>query len=249
MVVFLRNAVALALLLPWILRVRLRGLGTQHVRGHLLRAGFGLSAMYCFFYALHHLDLAVAVLLNYSAPLFIPLIAWLWLREVPPWIIAPVTVFGLTGIAMIVQPGGDALLHWPALLGIASGVLAAAAMVSIRRISRTESTPRIVFYFSAFSTLISAVPLFWRWQTPEAAVWLIMGLCGALALAGQLCLTRAYSLAPAARVGAVTYSSVVFAAAIGWLVWDERPDWLAATGAVIVILACIMASWQRRTKI
>lgn len=248
MVVFLRNAVALVALLPWILRVRLRGLATRHLSGHLFRAGFGLAAMYCFFYALHHLQLAEAVLLNYSAPLFIPLIAWLWLREVPPLIIAPVTVLGFAGITLILNPGAEGLLRWPALIGAVSGVLAAAAMVSIRRVARTETTPRIVFYFSLFSTLFSSVPLLWAWQTPLPLALAVMLVAGVLALLGQLCLTRAYSLAPAARVGAITYISVVFAAGIGWLVWNETPSMIAAGGAALVVSACIMASWQLRRR-
>jgi drug/metabolite transporter (DMT)-like permease len=247
-VVFFRNAVALLLLLPWILRVRLAGLRTRHMSGHLLRAGFGLSAMYCFFYALHHLHLAEAVLLNYSAPLFIPLIAWLWIRETPPLIIIPVTLLGLTGIALIVKPGTAGLLAWPAAIGILSGVLAAAAMVSIRRISKTESTPRIVFYFSLFSTLISAVPLLWTWTTPDMPTMSIMIAAGMLALLGQLCLTRAYSLAPAARVGAMTYTSVIFAAGLGWLFWSEAPDGFSIVGAAVVVAACVLATWQQARK-
>lgn len=246
MVVFFRNAVALALLLPWLWRVKLRGLRTPFLFGHLLRTAFGLSAMYCFFYALHHLHLADAVLLNYSAPLFIPLIAWLWLREAPPAIILPVTLLGMVGIVLILRPGGETLLSPPALAGVASGVLAAAAMVSIRRISGTESTPRIVFYFSFFSTAVSAIPLLWAWYTPGPAALTLMIIAGVMALIGQLCLTQAYALAPAARIGAITYTSVIFAALVGWTVWGERPDAIGASGAALVILACILATWQQK---
>ncbi len=247
-VVFFRNAVALVALLPWILRVRLRGLVTHHLRDHMLRAGFGLAAMYCFFYALQHLQLAEAVLLNYSTPLFIPFIAWLWIRETPAPIIIPVTLLGFVGIALIINPGGENLLRWPALIGAISGLLAATAMVSIRRISRVETTPRIVFYFSLLSTMISAVPMLWAWQTPTPVVLAMMVTAGLMALLGQLCLTQAYSLAPAARVGTITYVSVIFAAGIGWLIWDETPTTLAALGAVLVITACILASWQRKPR-
>ena len=86
------------------------------------------------------------------------------------------------------------------------------------------------------------------WQTPAPVVLAIMVTAGLMALLGQLCLTQAYSLAPAARVGTITYVSVIFAAGIGWLIWDETPTTLAALGAVLVITACILASWQRKPR-
>src|SRR5699024_3298216 len=73
MVVFLRTLFGLLALLPWLAGQRHNvDLRSRHPRGHLIRAGFGLAAMYCFFYAIAKMDLASAVLLNYSQPLFIP---------------------------------------------------------------------------------------------------------------------------------------------------------------------------------
>lgn len=246
MVVFFRNAVSVLALLPWLYNVRLRGLRTRRLGGHFLRAAFGTSAMYCFFYAIRELNLAEAVLLNYSAPLFIPFIAWFWIKEPPPLAVLPAVTLGLLGIGLIVKPAGTTLVSFPALVGAASGVLAASAMVGIRRIADTEPVPRIVFYFSVMGSLISAVPLLWAWQTPSFRTLAAMVGAGLSATAGQLCLTTAYASAPAARVGAFTYTSVVFAALIGWAVWGERLDIRAVLGALIVIATCVVASWQQR---
>ena len=79
-----------------------------------------------------------------------------------------------------------------------------------------------------------------------ASAFSIMVGAGVLALIGQLCLTRAYSVAPAARVGAISYSSVVFAAILGWALWGETPTQQAMGGAVLVVAACILASWQQK---
>ena len=249
MVVFFRNVVALALLLPWVISKGLGELKTQRWGGHMLRAAFGVTAMYCFFFALGKMVLADAVLLNYSSPLFIPLIAWLWIGEKPPWIIIPASILGIIGIAFIVKPGGDGLVSFPALIGALSGVLAAAAMVSIRRLSRTEPTIRIVFYFSLLATIISAIPLAWGWKTVSPHTWLAMLGAGTFAVIGQLGLTRAYSLATAARVGAFTYTSVVFAAGIGWVFWNEAPDLFSVFGAVLVVGTCILATIQTGQKV
>lgn len=247
MVVFLRNAFGLLILAPWLLRPGLQGLKTDRPWAHLLRAAVGLSAMYCFFFAISRLHLANAVLFNYSQPLFIPFIAWLWLGERPPARIFPAVAIGFVGVALILKPD-TGLVSVPGLIGLASGLLAATAMVAIRRMADTEPTTRIVFYFTIFATLISAAPAAATWQQPSGPVWLIMLAAGALATAGQLLLTRAYTLAPAAHVGSLIYAAVVFAALFGWLFWDEVPDGLDAAGTVLVVLAGVIVVFARRRR-
>jgi drug/metabolite transporter (DMT)-like permease len=245
-VVFFRSAISLLALLPWILSRGVASLYSQRIGGHLWRAGFGVSAMYAFFYAIAHLRLAEAMLLTYSTPLFIPFIAWFWIGEKPPAIVYPAALTGLLGIVLIVKPGA-ADINWLAgFVGVCSGVLAACAMVSIRRISDTEPAPRIVFYFVAMATLISAVPLLWAWRTPDAATLLQLLGAGLFATVGQLCLTRAYACAPAARVGPFTYAAVIFSAIIAWIIWDERMDRWSVLGSLLVVATCVMAGWQRK---
>ena len=245
MIVFFRSATSLLVLLPWVLR---QGPGvalkTRRLPGHLWRAAFGTFSMYAFFYAIAHLHLAVALLLTYSTPLFIPFIGWLVIKEPPPPIIFPAVLLGLLGIALIVKPGSGEFASLAAAVGLLSGVTAACAMVSIRRISDTEPAPRIVFYFSALSTVIAAVPLLWAWTPPGAGLVALMMLIGVLATLGQLSLTKAYSLAPAARIGAFTYVAVVFGGLIGWARWDEAPDPTAVLGMALVIGCCLLAGWR-----
>jgi drug/metabolite transporter (DMT)-like permease len=244
-IVFFRSATGLVVLLPWLLRYGAAAVKTTRPGGHLWRAAFGICAMYSFFYAIAHLHLSEAILLTYSTPLFIPLIGWLWIREAPPPVIFPAVALGLIGIALIVKPGGELLDSPAGLVGLASGVLAACAMVTIRSIADTEPAPRIVFYFSALSTVISAVPLLWAWRTPEPRLLALLVATGVFATLGQLCLTRAYSLAPAARIGAFTYVAVVFGGIIGWAVWGEAPDQASLFGMGLVIACCLLAGAPR----
>jgi len=239
MVVFFRSVMGLLALLPWVLHRGLGQLKTKRLRGHLGRGLAGVSAMYCYFYAIAHLPLAEAVLLNYSTPLFIPFIAALWLGEqVSPRLWVAIGT-GFVGIVLILKPGLG-LFTPVSLIGLASGLFAALAMVSIRRLSNTEPTLRIVFYFSLVCTAVSAVPLAWRWQTPDPGLWILLLGMGALASLAQLLLTRAYAHAPAAQVGPFTYSTVVFAAAIGWIFWSEIPDLLSFGGTALVCLAGVL---------
>lgn len=245
--VFVRNIMGVLVLLPWVLRNGSHSLRTTRFGGHLWRSIFGLCGMYTLFYALTHLPLAEALLLNYASPLFIPFIAWMVLSERPPAMIIPASLLGLAGVALIVKPASMSftLASW---VGAASGVFAACAMVSLRRISDTEPAQRVVFYFSAIGVVVSALPLWWFATPPSFTLLLLMAATGLAATNGQLQLTRAYSFAPAARVGAMGYSAVAFAGLIGWFVWDETPDQWSLLGAVLVIGTCVLASWQRAPR-
>jgi len=245
MVVFVRNFVSFLVLAPWLLRGGWSRVRTTRLGGHFLRAAFGVASMYCFFYAIAKLPLAAAMLLTYSTPLYVPFIAWLWIHERPPFIVFPAVVLGIVGISFIVRPSATFDLS-AGLVGVCAGALAAGAMVSIRRISNTEPASRIVFYFAGMASLIAVVPMLWSWKTPDQREALLLLATGLTATLGQLCLTRAYSLAPAARIGPFTYTSVVFSALLAWWLWGESLDRWSALGVALVIATCVMVGWTRR---
>jgi drug/metabolite transporter (DMT)-like permease len=243
-VVFFRNLLGLALLAPWLLRRGSGGLGTRVAHLHLLRGLAGVSAMYCFFYAIAHIPLAEAMLLKLTSPLFIPMVALLWLNEsVTPRVWLAVGI-GFGGVLLILHPGLAGISR-VALIALLGGVFAAVAKVTVRRLSRTEPALRIVFYFALTGTLISSVPLLWAWRTPAAEdlAWLL-GV-GLLATMGQLCLTAGMSRAPAARMGAFGYFSVIFGAAYGWLLWDERLMWWTVAGSLLIFMSGLLAGTGR----
>lgn len=239
MVVFFRSFIGLVALTPWLVARGVGGLRTPYLRQQVTRALAGLAAMYCFFYAIAHLPLAEAMLLNYSSPLFIPFIARLWIGEpIPPRTGWPIGA-GFVGIALILKPGVG-FFSPAAVVGLASGLLTATAMVAIRGLARQEPTLRIVFYFGAVCSLFSAPALLRSWQTPSPHTLGLLLAIGLLACSGQVLLTRAYALAPAARIGPFTYMTVVFAAVLGWLLWGEVPDALSAVGALLVGVAGVL---------
>lgn len=239
MVVFFRSTMGLVFLLPWVWRHGWHHLKTRHPGQHLVRAASGLAAMYCYFYAIAHLPLAEATLLNYSTPLFIPFIAAAWLGEPVAGRVAVAITVGFAGIALILKPGMH-LFTPDSLVGLAAGVLAAVAMVGIRRMHRSETPFRIVFYFTLLSTLGSAVPLAWSWRMPQPELWLLLVAMGALASMAQIALTRAYTCAPASQVGPFSYATVVFAALWGAWLWGEIVDGLTALGAALVCTAGVL---------
>lgn len=239
MVVFLRNAFGLAFLLPGLLQLGPGLMRTRRLPAHLGRSLAGLAAMYCFFYAIAHMNLAEAVLLNFSSPVFTALLAALWLKESLSRMTLAAVLAGLLGIGLILKPVPG---HFTpvALIGAASALLAAVAMVNIRSMAATEPTWRIVLYFSTISTAASAIPLAWDWQTPSGGALLAMAAAGLCASVGQLLLTYSYASAPAAKVGTINYSTVIFAGLFSWWFWNERPDWASMLGALLVIGAGVL---------
>jgi drug/metabolite transporter (DMT)-like permease len=245
MVVFFRNVTGLLALAPLLWRQGIPELTRSRWHLYVVRSGFGLAAMYCYFYAIAHMRLADAVLLNYTMPLFMPFIALPWLGErlhVRTWMGLAV---GFVGVMFILKPG-TGLLDPVALVGLLAGLLAAVAQVSIRRLTREDSIVRIVFYFGFFSTLFSAVPLVFMWQTPQPQVWLVLVVMGVFATIGQLLLTGAYAHAPAATVGPFIYAIVVFAGVLDWAFWSALPDRLSIAGAVLICLGGALAIHEQR---
>lgn len=236
MLVFFRNLFGLMVLAPLIMHYGWRSLRTSVPHLHFLRATVGVAAMYCFFFTIAHIPLAEALLFKLTAPFFIPVIALLWLGERIPMTAKAAILLGFAGVVLVLQPDGEGV-QAVALVGLMGAFLASLAKVTIRRMSATEPATRIVFWFGVFATLISAVPLLWAWQTPDAIslLWLLgMGLSATCA---QLLLTRAYALAPAGQIGPFTYVSVVFGAIYGWIFWGELIDMVTFSGMLLVVLA------------
>jgi drug/metabolite transporter (DMT)-like permease len=212
----------------------------------MLRSVAGLGGMYCFFYVIARLQLSESFLLMSTAPLFIPIIAYIWIHEPVERKVRGAIVIGFIGIILILKPGVG-VFRPIAFVGLGAGLMGALAMVSIRRMSSSEPTIRIVFYFTVFGTLISAIPLVWSWQSPKAEIWWLLVLMGLLAAVGQFLLTKGYSLAPAAKVGPFSYSNVVFAMVLGWVLWGESLDFLTWVGAFLICIAGIITTRKTET--
>jgi len=237
-IVFFRNLFGLVALSPILFRVGMSSIKTTVLHLHLIRSLAGVSAMYCFFYALGKLPLADAALLKISAPLFIPIFAFMWISEFISVRTILAIMVGFLGVVFVLKPTGA--IQIASLIGLLGGALAAFAKVTIRRMADTEPASRSVFYFAIISLVISAIPLFWYWQPPTTHQWLLLILLGVAGTCGQLLLTRAYTLAPASRAGVFTYSSIIFAGLIGWWFWDEIITLITFAGATLIIFAGVL---------
>lgn len=244
-IVFFRNFLGLLFLLPILLGTG--GLGQLRTRRfgmHLLRATSGVAAMFCFFYTIAHVPLAEAVLVKMTAPFFLPLTAMLWLGDritTRTWL---AILIGFVGVTFILRPGTGAF-NPVLLIALLSAALMAIAKVSIRKMADTEPPRRIVFWFGAISSTISAVPLLWVRPFPDSGQMLWLLGIGLVATAAQIAMTTAYQLASPGRVGIYNYTSVVWAAGLGWLFWNETLHWTTVAGTALIVGA---GAWNLRTR-
>jgi len=211
----------------------LAALKTHSLLGHLLRAMVGLSAMSIFFYAYSQMPLANVVAIGFAAPLFVTALSVPLLGErVGPRRWSAVAV-GFLGVLVMVRPDRD-VFEGVAWLALAGTVFYALAMIFVRRLSRTETSMAIVFYFTLACTLVSGAALPFVWTTPDTLGWALLIAVGLLGGLAQLTMTTAFRLAEASVVAPFDYSAMVWTAMIGYLFWQEVPGPHIWLGVAIV---------------
>lgn len=247
-IVFFRNAVGLFIFIPMLFKQGLGFVKTNKLWMHTWRSIVGLAAMYGFFYAIANLKLSNAMVFSYSSPIFIPLIAWLFLKEkiTPTMILA--AMIGLIGVLFVAKPD-KGLLNILSFIGLGSCFLSAMAFVTVRALTTTEPPERIVFYFCVFGTLISAIPMFWHWRSFSWHELTLLVAAGLLANISQLFMSYAYSLAPAGQIGPMNYIAIVFAGIWGFIFWHELPDFFTLIGITIILFAILLCNPHVQKKL
>lgn len=244
-----RSAVGLILIGGMVL-ARRQSLATPHWRTHTVRGSVGFVSLIAYFYAVTQMPLATAMTLSYTAPLFLAAMTTLLLKEkFPPLLIAAIAL-GFSGTALIFRPSASEGNLMPALLAVGSGFFAAWAYLNVRKLGRAgEPDWRIVFYFTLISTIGAATwqLVFSRFNPVTLQnAWILVGM-GLCATGAQLALTRAYRLGNTLVVGALSYSTVVFACIAGLVVWQDVLPLMSWIGIAVIITGGVLAT-QVETK-
>jgi drug/metabolite transporter (DMT)-like permease len=193
-----------------------------------------------------HLPLGDAVLLQYSHPIFVALIAPFFLREATGRWHWPLVLAALCGVALIVGPAGN--VRGPALIGLAGSMLSGIAYVAVRKLSKTEHTLTILVWFPLATIPLSLIATVHagREAIPKSGLE-VAGhlLVFATALVGQATLTEGLARAGAARATAVTMTGPVFGLLFGWLLFGGVPAPASIAGTIVVIAAVILLARKK----
>lgn len=239
-----QNAICLLFIAPVAVKDGWRTLRTGRAGLHLLRAGAGTACWYALFFAIERIPLANATLLTYSAPLWMPLIAWAVTRQrvaAATWMGAGL---GFVGVMLVLQPQGHGFSTGE-ISALAGALLLAVAMMTVRWLGATEPVIRILFYYFALSTLLSIPIAIVDWAPIPLVAWPWLVGLGLAQLFSQILIVVAYRYAPAEKVGPFIYTVIVFTAVIDWIVWDHAPTVSTYLGMALVIGGGVIAMRAR----
>jgi drug/metabolite transporter (DMT)-like permease len=240
--------------------VMYRGLGgtlrTHLWREHLWRSFIGVCSLWLWFFAISKLPLAMAMTLNYMAPIwmafFLLTAGWWGGRKHTEWPLIGAILFSFIGVTLALQPAFEARQWLGAAVGLSSSILTAMAYLQVRRLGRAgEPEYRVVFYFSLTTIaagLIGAV--FFQNSATEPAFhahsWKGVALLlatGTLALSAQIAMTRAYRVGKVLVVANLQYTGIIFSSIWGMLIWGDNFNWHVWLGMAIILLSGIAATF------
>ena len=213
------------------------------------RCVFGTVGILCNFYAVDHLLVADASILNKLSPFFAVIFSYFLLQEKILPFQAGCIFSAFCGCLLIVKPGFHNAALLPALIGICGGLGAGIAYTMVRKLGMMKiKGPVIVFYFSLFSCLFLApwIVINFAPMTLHQIITLLM--TGLFAAGGQFSITAAYTYAPAKKISIFDYSQIIFAAALGFALFHEIPDKFSFIGYALVIAASLMMFLYNRRR-
>ena len=231
-----RFLTSLMFLIPWLMTNGLGVLKTKRPFAHFWRAFFGATSLLAGIYAVHHLLLADAVVLTFTIPLWSIIMAALFLGERIRFRRALATVIGFSGVLMVVKP--QAGIEPAALVALLAAILATCALTTMKNLTRTEPSNRIVFYFLFYGFLILAIPASLNFRMPDMEEWIWLIALGFVGSTGQYCLTRAYAAGEMTIIAPLDYVRIIIGVLIGFVFFGEIPDFWAITGGMIVLGSC-----------
>lgn len=205
----------------------------------IIRSVCGTIGIFGNFYALGHLLLADASMLNKMSPFFAVVFSFLFIKEKMTLFQISAVIISFIGSLFIIKPTFANVTLFPALAGLIGGMGAGAAYTTVRVLGkRGEKGPYIVFFFSAFSCLVVLPYLLFNFSPMTIFQLLILIAAGIAAAGGQFSITAAYCYAPAREISIFDYTQIIFASLLGFVMFGQIPDVWSVAGYVII---CSMA--------
>lgn len=234
-VVFGRSLFGLLFILPFIFYYGPKQVFvTDRWKLQLVRCLIGTLAMTCTFYSLVKLPMVDVTAINFSKPIFILVIAALFLREKVRPLQFILTVIGFLGIIVILRPHPETF-DANYLIAVMAAILVAFAITIVKELTDSETPFSVLAWFSVLSTAISLPLALYFWQAPTMQQWIELALTGLVGIIAQLCVIRSYALAPASYLAPLGYINIFYTAFFGFIIFGHVPDVASIIGAAIIM--------------
>jgi drug/metabolite transporter (DMT)-like permease len=246
MQVFIRQVIALIVLLPWILR---NPVGTFRTRrpGLLFSRSMATStSMVLAYYSYQRLPLAEANALSFSRVLWMVPLAIFVLGERVPTARLVATLGGFAGVLIVLSPGGgEQLPLWPAAAGLFAAFLLAFSLTGVKSLTRDHGQLSLLAWAAVLGTLFTLpMALLTGWVTPGPRDALLLMVMGAASTATQFCYIRGLTLGDSSVVAPVDYSRIVLSAAFGAIFFGEIPSAATWTGVAVIVGTTLFITWH-----
>jgi drug/metabolite transporter (DMT)-like permease len=237
-IVFFRCLFGMLVVIPLLMKSGLGALKVKKPALHLIRATCAVIGMSGGFYAMTHLELATAISLSFTRPLFMIILAAVFLREFVRWRRGLATAVGFIGVLIMVQPGTSSIE--PAVLsGLLAALAVGGALITVKLIVPYDAPVTIMLTFSIATVVMAALPAAFVWQTPTTdELLLLMGL-GIVASCGQYCFIQAFAIGEATIMSPIDYVQIILGSAAGFFLFSERPGIETFIGAAVIVASTL----------
>lgn len=213
-----------------------------------LRSFFGTMGLVCNFYAVDHLNISDANLLNKLSPFFAIFMSIIILKESVHKLEWLAVIVAFLGAVLVIKPGFS-MSAGPAMVGLLGGFGAGVAYTFVRRLGKNGvSGSIIVMFFSTFSTIVTLPFFIIQYEPMSLFQFVCLFLAGVAATGGQLSITAAYTHAPAKEISVYDYTQVIFAAIWGFILFDQIPDIYSVIGYLVILGATIIKFLYNKKK-
>ena len=238
-ILFFRQIVVFLSALPSISKSFPQSLKTKHPGIHAVRLIGAFVALSTSIWAVSVLPLTTAITLAFAQVFFVAILAMWFLKEHVGLYRIGAVIVGFIGVVVVMRPGVGGFINLNALIPLVGAVGAAFAVISVRRLSQTESTATLLVYQAIFVGMLAGVPLFWLWVTPDFFGFMFLLSMGVLATIGQWVGVKALRLGEASVIGNIQYTQLIYAAVLGYALFGEIPDAYTVIGATIIISSAL----------
>lgn len=247
-VLFARFFISLVLLMPWVIKNPKEVFYLAKPVPIVIRSLFTLFAFACFFYALKFIPLSSALLLNNTFPLFVPIVAWVTGRHHTPHKVWLGIILGFIGVGLVLKPA-PGFFQVASIFGLTSGILAAIAVVIIRRLTKTTPVTQILFYNFFICSIPTGILLPFGWQSFDTHTFFLLLGVGFFGAAYQFFSTLSYAKTPVRIASPLMFLCILFGVIADWLIWHKIPDVITLAGIICVIIGGIVTIYFGQKEI